>query len=76
MSAQQRGDGRYQDPGRDIGIHGRPTLARTLLAAQLVDELRLVVVPSLADSGKPQLTETLRCSASNRSAARSDGRVP
>jgi riboflavin biosynthesis pyrimidine reductase len=29
-------------------VHGSLTLARTLLAAQLVDELRLVVAPSLA----------------------------
>lgn len=40
-----------QRPGRDIGIHGSLTLARSLLAANLVDELRLVVAPSLAGSG-------------------------
>jgi dihydrofolate reductase len=39
--------------GGDIGIHGSLTLARTLLAAQLVDELRLVVAPNLAGRGKP-----------------------
>lgn len=38
--------------GGDIGIHGSLTLARTLLAAELVDELRLVVAPSLAGRGK------------------------
>jgi dihydrofolate reductase len=38
--------------GGDIGIHGSLSLARTLLAAQLVDELRLVVAPSLAGRGK------------------------
>jgi dihydrofolate reductase len=38
--------------GGDIGIHGSLTLARTLLAARLVDELRLVVAPSLAGHGK------------------------
>jgi dihydrofolate reductase len=37
--------------GGDIGIHGSLTLARTLLDAQLVDELRLVVAPSLAGQG-------------------------
>jgi riboflavin biosynthesis pyrimidine reductase len=42
-----------QRPGRDIGVHGSLTLARTLLAAQFVDELRLVVAPSLAGHGKP-----------------------
>lgn len=41
--------------GGDIGIHGSLTLARTLLAAQLVDELRLVVAPSLAGGGRPLL---------------------
>jgi dihydrofolate reductase len=37
--------------GGDIGVHGSLTLARTLLAHQLVDELRLVMAPSLAGSG-------------------------
>jgi dihydrofolate reductase len=41
-----------QSSGGDIGIHGSLTLARTLLAHHLVDELRLVVAPSLAGSGK------------------------
>jgi dihydrofolate reductase len=40
------------DTGGDIGIHGSLTLARTLLAEHLVDELRLVVAPSLAGHGK------------------------
>lgn len=38
-------------PGGDIGIHGSLSLARSLLAAGLVDELRLVVAPSLAGRG-------------------------
>jgi dihydrofolate reductase len=42
-----------QRPGGDIGVHGSLTLARSLLAEQLVDELRLVVAPSLAGSGTP-----------------------
>ncbi len=37
--------------GGDIGVHGSLTLARALLAEQLVDELRLVVAPSLAGHG-------------------------
>lgn len=41
-----------QSKGGDIGIHGSLTLARTLLAEGLVDELRLVVAPSLAGHGK------------------------
>ncbi|MFI7589876.1 dihydrofolate reductase family protein [Spongisporangium articulatum] len=38
--------------GKDIGVHGSLTLSRTLLAAGLVDELRLVVAPSLAGQGR------------------------
>lgn len=41
-----------QRSGRDIGVHGSLTLARALLAEHLVDELRLVVAPSLAGHGK------------------------
>ncbi|WP_432571284.1 dihydrofolate reductase family protein [Kineococcus sp. SYSU DK005] len=38
--------------GGDIGVHGSTTLARSLLQARLVDELRLVVAASLARSGR------------------------
>ena len=38
--------------GGDIGVHGSITLAQSLLAAGLVDELRLVVVPTLAHGGR------------------------
>jgi dihydrofolate reductase len=38
--------------GADIGIHGSMSLARSLLRAQLVDELRLVVAPTLASRGR------------------------
>jgi dihydrofolate reductase len=37
--------------GGDIGIHGSLSLARSLLRERLVDELRLVVSPSLAGRG-------------------------
>ncbi len=37
--------------GRDIGIHGSKSLARTLLQARLVDRLCLVVAPTLAGRG-------------------------
>jgi len=40
-----------QQPGGDIGIHGSIGLARSLIAAQLVDELRLVVPPVIAGHG-------------------------
>lgn len=39
-------------PGGDIGIHGSLSLARHLLSAHLVDELRIVLAPSLAGRGK------------------------
>jgi dihydrofolate reductase len=36
----------------DIGIHGSIELARSLIAARVVDELRLVIPPTLAGHGK------------------------
>jgi dihydrofolate reductase len=44
--------------GGDIGIHGSLTLARSLLREQLVDDLRLVVAPSLAGSGRRLFEDT------------------
>ena len=41
-----------QGDGGDIGIHGSIALSRDLLRAALVDDLRLVVAPSLAHKGK------------------------
>ena len=41
-----------QQPGGDLGIHGSIELARSLLHARLVDELRLVVAPALAGHGR------------------------
>ncbi len=38
--------------GGDIGIHGSIDLSRALLRADVVDELRLVVAPSLANKGR------------------------
>src|SRR5829696_2135728 len=38
--------------GADIGIHGSISLARSLLQAKLVDELRLVVAPTVASHGR------------------------
>jgi len=35
-------------PGGDIGVHASISLARTLLAAGVVDELRLVIAPVIA----------------------------
>jgi dihydrofolate reductase len=39
-------------PGRDIGVHASISVIRTLLAAELVDELRLVIAPTIAGSGR------------------------
>lgn len=38
--------------GGDIGLHGSIRLTRSLLAAGLIDELRLVVFPTIAGSGR------------------------
>jgi dihydrofolate reductase len=45
--------------GGDIGVHGSITLARSLLHAGLVDELRLVVAPVLDGAGRRLFDETL-----------------
>lgn len=39
-------------PGKNIGVSGSPTLARTLLEADLLDELILMIHPVLAGKGK------------------------
>jgi dihydrofolate reductase len=41
-----------QQPGGDIGIHGSIELARSLLSARLIDELRLVVAPAVVGRGR------------------------
>jgi dihydrofolate reductase len=41
-----------QKPGGDIGVHGSITLAQSLLEAGLVDELRLVIAPSIQMHGR------------------------
>jgi dihydrofolate reductase len=38
--------------GGDIGVHGSISVTRTLLAAGVVDELRLVIAPAVAGSGQ------------------------
>jgi len=54
-------------PGSDIGIHASISVAQTLLAAGLVDELSLVIIPAIAGTGRrlldgrpPQRLETIR----------------
>lgn len=39
-------------PGREIQIHGSTTLAQSLFAAGLIDELRLVIAPVVVGSGR------------------------
>ncbi len=39
-------------PGGDIGVHASMSVAQTLLAADLVDELRLVIAPTIIGSGR------------------------
>jgi dihydrofolate reductase len=39
-------------PGADIGIHASISVAQALLAAGVVDELRLVIAPTVAGNGR------------------------
>jgi dihydrofolate reductase len=39
-------------PGADIGVHASISVAQALLAADVVDELRLVIAPKIAGSGR------------------------
>ena len=41
-----------QQPGGDIGVHGSISVAQALLAADLVDELRLAIGPMIAGRGR------------------------
>ena len=41
-----------QRPGGDIGVHASISVARALLAAGVVDELRLVIAPKIAGHGR------------------------
>jgi len=39
-------------PGRDIGIHASISVAQALLAADVLDELRLVIAPTIVGRGR------------------------
>jgi dihydrofolate reductase len=39
-------------PGGDIGVHASISVAQALLSAGVVDELRLVIAPTIAGSGR------------------------
>ncbi|MFD0746155.1 dihydrofolate reductase family protein [Phytohabitans flavus] len=41
-----------QQRGGDIGVHASISVAQALLAADVVDELRLVIAPNIAGSGR------------------------
>lgn len=58
-------------PGGDIGVHASITVVRTLLAAGAIDELRLVIAPTIAGTGQrlfdgvpPIALETIRSATS------------
>ena len=40
-----------QQPGKNIGVHGSPTLVEALLHADLLDEMRLEIYPVVAGTG-------------------------
>ena len=56
-------------PGADIGVHASISVAQALLAAGVVDELRLVIAPTIAGSGR-RLLDGLPAIGSSRSEAR------
>ena len=41
-----------EQPGADIGVHASISVAQALLAAGVVDELRLVIAPTIVGSGR------------------------
>ena len=71
-------------PGGDIGVHGSIELARSMLAQGLVDELRLLVGPTIGCGGRRLFAEgdglrrleLLRASATPSSALLLTYRVP
>ena len=69
-------------PGADIGVHASISVARALLAAGVVDELRLVIAPAIAGSGRKLLDglpairlETIRSTTSPAGYLLADYRV-
>ncbi len=46
-----------KQPGRELQIHGSARLGRSMLAAGVVDELRLVIAPVVAGAGRRLFTD-------------------
>lgn len=46
-----------EEPGGDIGVHASISLTRALLAAGVVDELRVLIAPVIASSGRRLLDD-------------------
>ncbi len=46
-----------QQPGKNIGVQGSPTLVRWLLEAELLDELTLMIHPVVTGNGKRLFNE-------------------
>ena len=46
-----------QQPGGDVGVHASISVARALLAADVVDELRLVIGPMIVGRGRRLLDD-------------------
>jgi dihydrofolate reductase len=44
--------GLKEQPGGDVGVHASISVAQALLAADVVDELRLVIAPRIAGRGR------------------------
>ena len=69
-------------PGGDIGVHASISVARALLAADVVDELKLVIAPKVAGPGRrlldglpPIQLESIRSSTSPSGHLLADYRV-
>jgi len=70
-------------PGGDIGVHASISVAQALLAANVIDEVRLVVAPVIAGPGRRLLEglptirlESLRSATSPSGYLLADYRVP
>ena len=69
-------------PGGDIGVHASISVAQALLAAGVVDELKLVIAPTIAGSGRrlldglpAQRLESIRSATSTTGKLLADYRI-